>query len=158
MACKAGSLFPALRAMFFLFNGRNGYHQQPVGVTAWVEHLPSDEVPNKVPTAWDFGFHGLGLRVPRLGTPSSKAWNSEFQSLGLSVPRRGNVSSTPWEYEFHAVGMRVPRRGNASSTPWGIRVPRRGNSHLSPWGICTAVEISCSGWQSVHDKLLSLPC
>ena len=91
----------------------------------------------------------------------------------IQVPRRGNMSSTPWECEFHAVGMRVPRRGNASSTPWeceshavgnaspmplGTRVPRRGNSHLSPWGICTAVEISCSGWQSVHDKLLSLPC
>ena len=105
MACKAGSLFPALHAMFFLFNGRNGHHQQPVGVTAWVEHLPSDEVPNKVPTAWDFGFHGLGLRVPRLGTSSSTAWDFEFHGLGLRVPQPGTASSTPWEYEFHAVEL-----------------------------------------------------
>ena len=84
-----------------------GHHQQPVGVTAWVEHLPSDEVPNKIPTAWDSEFHGLGLRVPRLGTSSSTAWDFEFHSLGLRVPRRGNMSSTPWNCHALALGVAV---------------------------------------------------
>lgn len=38
-----------------------GHHQQPVGVTAWGERLPSDEVPNKMPTAWEYEFHGVEL-------------------------------------------------------------------------------------------------
>ena len=48
-------------------------------------------------TAWDYEFHGMGLRVPRHGTASSKAWDYEFQSLGLRVPKPGTASSTVWE-------------------------------------------------------------
>ena len=50
-------------------------------------------------TAWDSRFHGVGLSVPKLGTPGSKAWDSQFHGLGLPVPKPGTLSSKAWDFK-----------------------------------------------------------
>lgn len=73
----------------------------------------------------------LGLRVPRLGTSSSKAWDFEFQSLGLSVPRRGTQRVLP-------VRQKRDKQGAVSGSASARRQKKEGKP-TSPPGVMASL-------------------